>query len=161
MDYKVASEKLRAFAATLVEPDESQGETADRLIAVSLQQAAFDAVRDGWQHLVDANPELKRRVAIARVMMDDAGYQDMDPICSPPGVKPMIAKVSNLECVAWDYSLSTTTPLSAMFTNIVCEVLDAAEKVATADKAAAEASSDGRPTEQAKPEGINVDSSNA
>ncbi len=137
MDYKVASEKLRAFAATLVEPDESQGETADRLIAVSLQQAAFDAVRDGWQHLVDANPELKRRVEIAKVVMANDGFHDgMDPICSPPGVKPMIAKVDNLECVAWDYSLHVTTPLSAIYANRVCEVLDAAEKVVAAAKEA-------------------------
>ena len=130
MDYKAASEKLRAFAATIVEPHEDQGLTLDRCVAVALQQAAFDAVRDEWQHLVDASPELKKRAAIAKVLMADAGYADMDPICSPPGIKPKIAKVNNQECVAWDYSLGTTTPLSAIYTNTVCEVLDAAEKVA-------------------------------
>ena len=130
MDYKIASEKLRSFAATLVEPDESKGETVDRLIAVSLQQAAFDAIRAEWQHYVDANPELKRRAAIAKAMMVANGYHDgMDPICGPPGVKPLIAKVNNLECVAWDYSLVTPTPLSAIYANADCEVLDAAEKV--------------------------------
>ena len=131
MDYKSASEKLRAFAATLVEPDENQGETVDRCIAVALQQAAFDAVRDEWQNMLAANPELKRRAAIAMVVMADAGYDGIDAICSPPGLKPMIAKVNGQECVAWDYSLGTTTPLSAIYTNAICEILDAAEKVAT------------------------------
>ena len=75
MDYKLASEKLRAFAATIVEPDKDQGETADRLICIALQQAAFDAVRDEWQHLVDASPELKKRAAIAKVLASHHAWQ--------------------------------------------------------------------------------------
>ena len=151
MDYKAAAEKLRAFAATIVEPNENQGLTADRCIVVALQQAAFDAVRDEWQHVLDAHPEIKHRAAIAKVVMADSGYVDVDPICSPPGLKPYIAVVDGKESICFDYSMATIMPLSAIFTNRVSEVLDAAEKVATSN--AAEINSEDQPGDAKQEDG--------
>lgn len=141
MDYKSASEKLRAFAATIVEPDANQGETADRCIAVALQQAAFDAVRDEWQHFVDADPVLKSRLAVAKELMQAESYGELDPICSVPGIKPMIAMVGDKEVICLDYSMKGSAPLSAIFTNRVSQVLDAAAKVEATQLREAEAAS--------------------
>ena len=140
MDYKAASEKIRAYAKTLVQEmqeqiDKDQGNTVDRLIAVSLQLSWADSIRDQWQGFCSVNPELKAQMAIAEELMKQERYTD-DPICLPPGMKPMVAMVDGKEAVSFEHSMALAMPLSAMFVNKVAEVMTAAANVADAAKQA-------------------------
>ena len=141
MDYKQAvfSEKIRAYAVSLAKESEGLivdvGLTIDRAVVVALLLAYFDAVRVEWTNWCEANPELKGHIAVAKELMRDAGYGDMDPICGLLGVKPYIAKVDGLEAVSFEHSMVNPMPLSAIFLNKVREVMDAAAKVAAADAA--------------------------
>ncbi len=140
-------EQIGAFALKAareaIAPDQTDAE-AVRAAVTGLLEAYFDAVRAEWQSWLDANPELKADVDVARQLMLDAGYPEMDPICGVPGVKPMIAKVDGIEAVSFEHSMNGVMPLSAIFLNKVREVKDAASKVSAA-KLAAEASASEQP----------------
>lgn len=137
MDHDIASEKLRALATELateivLDAPASTPQSLDRVVVVFLLTAYFDAVRAEWEHWCDENPQLKAQIAIAKELMRDAGYGDMDPICGLPGVEPMVAGVDGRKAVSFEHSMSNVMPLSAIFLNKVKEVMDAADKVAAA-----------------------------
>ena len=136
MDYKTASENIRVFVRTIARgmADENQGQTIDRLVINALQIAWGDAIRDQWNGFCEVNQELKVQVAVARVLMTEAGYTEGDPICGPPGVEPFICMFDGKKAVCYDYSMVNAMPLSAIFANKVADVMNAAAKVAAATK---------------------------
>ena len=150
MDYKSASEKIRAYAKTVVQenggpdPDGRIGLTVERAAIVSLQLAWADSIRDEWEAANASKPEWAAQLAVAKEMMLEAGFYDMDPICGLPGVKPMVATVDGQAAVSFEHSMVNVAPLSAIFFNKVRDSLDIAAKVAEAAAKNAEPKPDER-----------------
>ena len=151
MDYKVASEKIRAFAKTLAEAgiedvDKDNGLTVGRLTVVSLQLAWADSIRDQWDGFCANNPDLKAQMVVAEQLMKDDNYTE-DPICMPPGMEPMIAMIDGKKAISLEHSMAGAMPLSAIFANKVAEVMSATARVAAAAKQA-EPKPDAGPAEE-------------
>ena len=137
-DVRVASKEIREFAKTLVEEGSfTYGYDYHAAIQGALQLAWCDYVREVWEGYVNATPDLKKRVAIAKVLMEEAGH-DQDYVVGMPGAPATICKVDDKEAVCFDVMNSLRPlPLSAIYANKASEVLDAAEKVTAAARATA------------------------
>lgn len=129
-----ALEAVRAIAAAHGAND---GETVDRAVVRMLAVMWADAVRAEWQSFVDADPELKAQHAVGKELMRADGFDVADSICGLPGHKPFVAVVDGKEAVCYDWSMRQVTPLSAIYTDKVRTVQNAAARVAQALKEAA------------------------
>ena len=135
MDYRDASKKIRDFARTLVPAEDPElagsgtgPHTVNSIVNRVLIVAWCDAVRDVWESLVAANPQLKSLHQAAKAMMVQEGFQG-DPICAPLGMKLQVANVGGQQAVSLEHSLILGTPLSAIFTDKAQELMDAAKQV--------------------------------
>lgn len=142
VDYKAASEKIRAFARKLIEDETKDGAglpnnaapefERDGIYKAALQLAWCDAVREVWEGWAK-HPEVAPLMPIAKELIEKSGYPHErfhDPICMPPGMKAFIVKVDDEEAVCLDYSMGYATPLSAIYANKIRETIDLAGEYA-------------------------------
>lgn len=105
------------------------GESPQRRRCRTLLAAWADAMRQEFYDYIEAaGSPFPERLAAARHLMAQDGYRDMDPICSAPGMKPMIAMVGNRECISYEHSLPMALPLSSVYLATVTEVVTAMEE---------------------------------
>lgn len=133
MDYKLASEKILAFAKTIswAEGELPDNVMPDRAVVMCLQIAWCDSVRDEWQHTLDQHPELKPIAEVAKQLMLEDRY-DGDPICGVLGAKPMVAVVDGKETVSFEHSMGAAMPLSAIYANKVSAAMEISVRLAKA-----------------------------
>ena len=135
-DIHDASRKILEFANTL--PNDEQEFQRHHAVQSALALAWLNHIREMWEKTIAANPELKKRVAIAKVLMEQDGH-DTDFVCGMPGVEAPICRFGDKSAMCFDYAMTMLypTPLSAIYANKASEVLDAAEKVTAAAQATA------------------------
>jgi hypothetical protein len=134
------------------DPDGQIGLTVERAAIVSLQLAWADSIRDEWETANASKPEWAAQWAVAKELMLEAGFDDRDPICGLPGVKPMVATVDGQAAVSFEHSMVNVAPLSAIFLNKLRESLDVAARVSDALAKQAEPKPDAGPAEEPAPE---------
>lgn len=156
---KEIAEKVRAYALGLVEaariPGAFNAVTADRDLVNVLALAWSDAARAEWEnYIAAAPPELKRYARLGRKVMLAQGYTPEDPICATPNQEMPYADVYGKKVVCIQYGLGMATPLSAIFTAKVIEVLRHAGETDTAPATVVEpaaGSDSGAPSEGEAP----------
>ena len=139
--YTDASEEIRGGVRAMIErtgfatTSIAEPRTVDRAVINVLRVAYCDAVREEFENAVKAaGSECVFDLSVAKQMMKDDGFIT-NPICSIPGMKPMVAKVDLVEVVSFEDSMGLVVPLSAIYLNKVRSVTEVCAKLAK-DRAA-------------------------
>jgi len=144
IDYRDVAKKIIEYAASLVEEEFGADTDAsfrferNHAMQSALGLAWLNNIRETWERTVESHPVLKKRMAIAKVLMEENGYE-VDFVVGMPGQEAAVCTIDGRKAVCFDYTMGgmTIMPISSIFANKASEILDAADKVNAAAQATA------------------------
>jgi hypothetical protein len=123
VNYDEISNSVRVFVAAIVRDELKEGENVKQIVQVALSRAWQDSVRDSFLDYIGSSPKLLLDLEVAKVML--AANHSHDLLCLPPGMKPPVLQVDFKETISFETMMSYATPLSAIYLDRVCGVMDA------------------------------------
>lgn len=156
VNYDEISNSVRVFVAAIVRDELKETESIKQVVQVALSRAWQDSVRDSFLEYISTSPKLLLDLEVAKVML--AANHSHDLLCLPPGMKIPTFQVDFKETISFETMMSYATPLSAIYLDRVCGVMDAfkavnsTEQAATANAAAEAPSNEQRSQTQAQAE---------
>lgn len=126
VNYDEISNSVRVFVAAIVRDELKDDHTLPSLkgaVQVALARAWQDSVRDSFLEYISSSPKLLSDLEVAKVML--AANHSHDLLCLPPGMKPPIFQVDYKDTISFEAMMSYATPLSAIYLDRVCGVMDA------------------------------------